>query len=97
MSQKANKEFTAYIEELGAKPLKKENGRSYTHTLNTDVGLLYLYVDTEGPVNTLFGNFLDDVQEAKNKLGHWKYNLHKDKKADGCFKESIKAHLSYVK
>ncbi len=94
MSKKANKEFTAYIEKLGCEPIKEER-RLYTHTLKTRIGLLYLRVDTEGTINTLFGNFIDDVQKAKEVLGHWKYNLHKHKKA-GSFQESVKTHLDYV-
>lgn len=96
MSQKANKEFTAYIEELGCESIKEEK-RSYTHTFKTYIGTMYLRVDTEGPVNTLFCNFLDNVKEAKKELGHWKYNLHTDKKSEICFKKRIELHLNYVR
>jgi len=88
--------YNNFLVELGAKKLEHKHYRFFTHVLKTYIGDLYLKIDTDGPVLSLIGNFLNDIQEAKKHLGHWKYNLHEMKKGNTTFEMSIKRHLEAV-
>jgi len=62
------------IDEFGAEKIKLS--LSYNLVINTRIGKLFLRVDS-GPYDyTLFGNFLENADEAKKEFGHWKYNTH---------------------
>jgi len=66
-----------------------ENAINYTMYVETSIGKLYLKLDLESDyVFSLFGNFLDDPNKAKDKFGHWKYNLHL---ADDNITDNLKA------
>lgn len=62
------------IDEFGAQ--KVEHSLSYNLAINTRIGKLFLRVDAGPYTYALFGNFLENVDEAKKEFGHWKYNSH---------------------
>jgi hypothetical protein len=93
MSKLLDKKYTKLIESLGAKKLEKPQS-GYTHVFPHKVGKLFLRVDTEGSILSLFGNFLEDVENAKTQLGHWKYNLHISKNNEQEFEAVIISRLS---
>jgi len=55
---------------------KIELSLSYNLVINTRIGKLFLRVDAGPYCYSLFGNFLENVAEAKKEFGHWKYHTH---------------------
>jgi len=62
------------IDEFGAE--KTELSLSYNLVINTRIGKLFLRVDSGPYTYALFGNFIENVEEAKREFMHWKYNTH---------------------
>jgi len=97
--EKLHNQAVKYLESIGAKAIDKEDmQRSYTHAYECAIGTLFLRVDTEGTIFTLFGNFLNDIEKAKKEIGHWKHNLHMSKKCLKLvgYKNAIDEHLEIV-
>jgi hypothetical protein len=94
--KKQVKILLAELENMGAIKIEK-NLRSYDHAIYTYIGFLFFRIDTDGPVLSFFGNYLNNADEAKKELGHWKYNLHTDKK-NGFdeFKKQVLEHVMFV-
>lgn len=93
MSKQLQKELEKFIEQLGA---TKNQETGYTHVIESRIGPLYLRVDTEGSIVSIFGNFLDCADRARQEFGHWKYNFHLFK-TEKNIKDSIKYHIEKVK
>ena len=95
MSKKLQVRLEKYLESKGAEKAQQKAQYGYTHILKTKIGMLWLKVDTEGSLVSIFGNFLNNPEEAKKLVGHWKYNLHVSKK-DPNIEQCIDYHLSKV-
>lgn len=99
ISIKKRKEFrdkvTKLITEMGATPVKVLN---YEFAIDTPhCGKLYLSISDSFLTYTLFGNFLDDPETAKELFGHWKHNVHQSADADiDEVLDFIKYKLNYV-
>ena len=97
--EKLHNQAIKHLEKVGAVALSEENvRRSYTHSYECSIGTLFLRVDTEGTIFSLFGNFLNDTKKAKEEIGHWKHNLHMSKKCLKLvgYKNAIDEHLEIV-
>lgn len=80
ITQPKIKTFVALCEKMLIDEFKAEritnDMRTYNLAINTRIGKLFLRVDAGPYTYTLFGNFLENVDEAKKEFGHWKYNTH---------------------
>lgn len=77
-SKKTQKEFvtkcTAILTNLGAVPV--DNARGYNLVVETKIGPLYLRVDDNSILFSVYGNFIGNEKEAADRFGHWKQNVH---------------------
>jgi len=93
----ANKATDKAFRSAGVEKLN-EPYHGYTHVLETKIGKLYIKPDHEGSVSSIYGNFYDNPNEAKELVGHWKYNLHVMKKGTDAeeFEQLITDHFKKV-
>lgn len=90
------KKVTKLLTDMGAVPVEKIIG--YEFAIDTaHCGKLYLGISDSVYTYTVYGNFLDDPETAKEMFGHWKYNIHQliDEDIDEAL-EYVKDKLNYV-
>lgn len=87
------KKCTLMLKELGAVDSPKPNSYSYNLMIDSRIGKLYLRVDEDNTCcYSVFGNFLENTQEAKAEFGHWKYNFH-----GGSYEDTVDEIVDAVK
>lgn len=69
------KEARQILFDLGATELNVNVG--YDLFINTSIGRLSLRVDSDNSIIfSVYSNFTDQANEAKERFGHWKQNVH---------------------
>lgn len=79
INQKKIKLFIALCEKMLIDEFKAEKvelSLSYNLVIQTRIGKLFLRVDGGPYAYSVFGNFLENTEEAKKEFGHWKYNTY---------------------
>lgn len=80
INQKKIKHFVALCEKMLIDEFKAEritnDMRTYNLVIQTRIGKLFLRVDGGPYAYSVFGNFLENTEEAKKEFGHWKYNTY---------------------
>ena len=88
-----DKEINNFLLTIGS---KKSKSSSYPLVINTSIGSLYIKFDSEGSTYSLYGNYIDNTEKAKEKTGHWKHNLcvFKKQTSKELLKALIKLHIN---
>lgn len=93
--KEAKKAVEKVFTELG---IVEHKYAGYTHVLKTKIGNLYIIPEYDGELVSMSCNFYDNPIQAKELVGHWKYNKYLSKKGNDAqdWEELLLKHFKAV-